>query len=270
MRIKAYLPFTKAAIQMFMAYGFNFWMYTLGSLLRVFVVFYLWDTIYRSSPETLLEGYAFLEMVTYIFIAELVTRLVYNDADWFVADEVKSGSIASNLIKPISYHLRIFFMALGQFLFELFVVCLPIWIVISVGGWFLLGLTPPSLMSILLFLLSVFLSFVLMYFFNMSFGFLAFYLENMWGMAHVKYVLVAFLSGLVIPVAFFPQWIQKVLEWLPFGSFASMPLQVYLGKLGTEALLWGFGKQLLWIGAFALLSQFIYSRAINRLTINGG
>lgn len=269
-RLRAYLPFARGYWQSMLSYDWNFWIYVVGSFIRVFAAFFLWQAIFQSSTTPTLGGFTFLEMAVYVFMTEFTLVLVFNEADWIVSEEVKSGSIAMNLIRPISYHLRVTFLTLGQFAFYLLLVVVPIWTVASTLGWFTLGIAPVPLANIGLYLLSTFIAFLMVLFFNLSFGFMAFFLTNIWGLNGVKHTMFAFLSGAVIPLTFFPDWAQGVLAWLPFTSMASTPILLYLGKIPPESILFTLATQLFWLGIFFSLSMLIYRGAMSRLTIHGG
>ncbi len=78
------------------------------------------------------------------------------------------------------------------------------------------------------------------------------------------------LSGLLIPMAFFPDRLQKVLAWLPFEHIAYTPLQIYLGKLDHPTTLRMLGIQWFWVVALLVLAHLWWSRASEKITIHGG
>ena len=59
----------------------------------------------------------------------------------------------------------------------------------------------------------------------------AFWLLDVRGVAAVLGVGMLFLSGFMVPVAFFPGWLQAVVGWLPFTAIVMLPIEVYLGKV---------------------------------------
>ncbi|MBZ4249224.1 antibiotic ABC transporter permease, partial [Streptococcus pneumoniae] len=61
-----------------------------------------------------------------------------------------------------------------------------------------------SLMT-LTYLLSLILAFLINFFFNICFGFSAFVFKNLWGSNLLKNSLVAFMSGSLIHLSFFPK-----------------------------------------------------------------
>jgi len=78
------------------------------------------------------------------------------------------------------------------------------------------------------------------------------------------------LSGLLIPVAFFPHWAQIVFAFLPFEHIASTPLQIYLGKLSGGAAWRTIGLAWVWVVVLLVLGHLWWLRASRKITIHGG
>lgn len=100
---KTYLPFAKCTLQRFIAYRANVFMFILGNIVATFVVYYLWKAIFNNSPEGGMYGFTASEMALYVFMSRITAGLIDNNAIYFVGGEVKDGSIAMSLIKPINF-----------------------------------------------------------------------------------------------------------------------------------------------------------------------
>lgn len=57
--ISEYLPFTKGVIQRQMSYKIGFFMRTIGGLIQVLIMYYLWMAIFNSSPTGDINGFTF-------------------------------------------------------------------------------------------------------------------------------------------------------------------------------------------------------------------
>ena len=78
------------------------------------------------------------------------------------------------------------------------------------------------------------------------------------------------LSGLLLPMSFFPDKLQKVLAWLPFEHIAYTPLQIYLGKLDRAHVLRALGTEWAWVFALLILAHLWWNRSVRMITIQGG
>lgn len=269
-KLKIYLPFTLCTIQDFLSYKGKFYFYIAARILNVFMNYYLWVAIYKSSNETNLSGFTMKEMSIYIFMSFVASSTTHVSIARQIGTDVVEGSVAVNLIKPINYKVRLFFSSFGQFIYQLFIPSLFLWIGLLIYEYEKNNLYPPSLSSILLFFISMFLSFIIQFFFEFCFGMLAFYTTYIWGMTFVKATVLQFLSGQILPLAFFPRTIQKLFDFMPFSSMNYIPVMIYMGKIPGNSIIYALVKQSLWIVILWLLSQILWNKAVKKLIILGG
>lgn len=267
---KTYLPFAKCTLQRFIAYRANVFMFILGNIVATFVVYYLWKAIFNNSPEGGMYGFTASEMALYVFMSRITAGLIDNNAIYFVGGEVKDGSIAMSLIKPINFKGRILFQCFGgTAAFGIF-AALPLWIILIAVRYFTVGELPPSVYTLLLYLFSCILAYLVLFFFNYCIGLLAFTFTNLWGISQIQAAVVEFCSGTLIPLVFFPHWFQSVLKFVPFSSMNYTPIMIYLGKLKGYQLINSLLVQVVWIILLALLSRWMWNRSMKKLTILGG
>jgi ABC-2 type transport system permease protein len=105
---------------------------------------------------------------------------------------------------------------------------------------------------------------------NFMVGTCAIPLKSILALIRTKYWLIELLSGLLIPMSFFPKGIQRVLAWLPFEHIAYTPLQIYLGKLDFHHALIAVGEQWCWVIGLLVLAHFWWERSLSKITIHGG
>ncbi len=269
-KFKLYWPFSRGVIQTIMSYRVNFFMFVFGNLMRTFVIYYLWKAVFLSSSSTTMNGFDLDDMIIYIFMSSLTAGTISTGTDGDIGQEVRDGSIAMNLIKPISYKVRMFYISFGAFIYQIVFVFLPVWIGLLAVRYFTIGELPPGAFTVLLYFLSLILGFIVSYLMNFCFGILAFYVTNMWGLSHLKEAALLFFSGQLIPIAFFPDAVQKIMQFFPFSSLSYIPVLIYLKKVTGIELLKALGVQFLWMALLFLLSKWMWNRAINKLVILGG
>jgi ABC-2 type transport system permease protein len=172
-----------------------------------------------------------------------------------------------DLIKPVSVQWMWISRAIGESAFRLGLLTLPTAVVVAlvfpVQG-------PSSGENFLLFLVGVLGSFFLMAAINFMIGTCAIPLKSILALIRAKYWLIELLSGLLIPMTFFPDNVQKALAWLPFEHIAYTPLQIYLGKLDRHSALRALGIQWLWVVVLLFLAHRWWERASKKITIHGG
>jgi ABC-2 type transport system permease protein len=77
-------------------------------------------------------------------------------------------------------------------------------------------------------------------------------------------------SGSIIPLAFFPDWSQPVLRFLPFSGLLDVPFRFYTGALPPSELFPLFLLQIFWIFTIIGLGIWLLSSATRRVVVQGG
>lgn len=266
--LKIYKLFAINVFQKNLSYKANVIIFVIGDSIMLAVTYFLWNAIFKSSPNKVLNGFSFNEMVAYVLISFLTDLLIKTDTSYSVSSEVKDGSIAINLIRPINYKKRMLFQALGDVFFN-FVLIFSIGF-IGVSIYCYLNGIELSIFSLIGYFLSLIMGILLNFYYSYSFGLLAFKLTNMWGITQIMGAIMQLLSGMLIPIIFFPIWTQGIFKFLPFSSMIYTPTMIYLGKITGRELINALILQFIWIVILALFSKVIWNKLIKHLVILGG
>ena len=268
--IEEYFPFTKSVIQRRMSYKIGFFMRIIGGLLQVLIMYYLWMAIFNSSISEEIKGFTSSEMVIYIVISYITSQIINITIEGTVASEIRDGSVAVNLIRPISYKKRVFSESLGEVLLRCITIILPLWSGFLIYRFITVRELPPNIGTIVLFLISLLLGYMIMFLFNFIFGLSAFFVTYIWGFMICKGVILRFFSGELIPIVFFPDAVQKALQYLPFSAINYTPVMIYMGKFTKDQLISALFVQAIWVIILFLLMNILWKSAIKRLTVLGG
>lgn len=225
---------------------------TLGYLLGMWLLYYLWQALYAGDPSR--AGMSFSAALLHVVVAQTLFAVLQAFGDWRLAREIRSGEVATALTQPISLPLRHAALSLGRVLAQA-AYFLPAFGVFLL--WADLRLTPSSW---LLAIASIALSFVLLFCIDFIVGLAGFIATDLWGITASKDVVVQFLGGALIPLAFLPAGVQVALQWLPFAHFFNTPVAYLTGQ--NDALR-PLLIQAVWAVVFVLATQ-IASRIIQR------
>ena len=105
---------------------------------------------------------------------------------------------------------------------------------------------------------------------NFLVGTMALQIQSIMGVIRAKYFIVEFLSGLLLPLGFFPEKVRRVLLFLPFPHLSYTPLEIYLGRLRGVALVGNLALQVAWIAVLFAAGRLYWRLATRRLSIQGG
>ncbi len=269
-RWKVYRPFMENQFKTNLAYKGSFYLFIVCSLFGPFISYYLWMAIYGGSATGVLGGLSQAEMVVYIFMTYITSELTMIGISEPISDAVLEGSVAMNLLKPINYRFSLISGAVGEMLYRFLAPVVFVWIGLEIYKAAVLGLGVTPIVNILLYVLSLTMSFFIYVLFDFCFGMIAFVTTYMFGMDMAKNALLGFLSGQLIPISFFPEVLQTVFTFLPFSSMVYSPVMIYLGKYSGQELLFVLGRQFFWIIFLYVLGSYLWSRITKRLVVLGG
>lgn len=263
-----YGAFVKNAFLRMLAYRLRYYTGIFTYLLFVSVHYFIWQAVFSGRPEgERINGFTLSEMITYVAVGWIARSFYFSNIDDEIDDMVRTGQISIYLLRPVNFQLAITAYALGQSFFRLVCFSLPIGVVVVL--LFPVEL-PPRAADFFYFAVSTFFGALILIEINFLVGLVAFSLKSTQGLMRAKYYLVQLLSGLLLPLSFFPDAMQKLLHYLPFETIAYVPLRFYLGKVGPSEVAWVFGNQFAWIMVLAFSGSFFWHRALARLSLQGG
>jgi ABC-2 type transport system permease protein len=260
-----YAEFARVGFVNILAFRLRYFTGIITYSLNVTVYYFIWSAVFRSASS--FAGYNLPQMITYVSMGWIIRSFYWNTIDQEMAYEVIEGKIAMDLIKPVSVQWMWISRAMGESAFRLGLLTLPTAIVVALV--FPLQ-RPASPENFLFFLIAVLGSFFLMAAINFMIGTCAIPLKSILALIRAKQWLIELLSGLLLPMTFFPKAIQTVVAWLPFEHIAYTPLQIYLGKLDRAHALRALATEWFWVVALVILAHLWWSRTLRTITIQGG
>ena len=78
------------------------------------------------------------------------------------------------------------------------------------------------------------------------------------------------LSGLTIPIPFFPMYLQSITNILPFRYVSDFPFRLYVGNITINEGLIGILIQVIWIVILILIGSLLMKKALKKAVIQGG
>jgi ABC-2 type transport system permease protein len=239
----------------------------LGVILYIFLK--LWQATYSQTGEERLGGLTLVQMLWYLTFAEAMYMSTPRLAQQ-VDEDVRSGSLAVRLLKPMSYPLYCLSSMLGErivrFLFNLAIGSLIALVLVgpvsfSPAGFSLAGLSMVAL--------AVLFSFLLGGIGHLIVGLGAFWLEDTSGLLLIYFRLSMILGGMILPLELFPDWLRQIVVFLPFPYLIYGPVHLALHPDGSEFA--GLAlRQLACLFVMSVVAAFIYRRALGRISAHGG
>lgn len=234
----------------------------LGVILYIFLR--LWQVAYSETRSVSLAGLTLAQMLWYLTITESIMMSAPRVTQ-LVDEDVRTGALAVQLVRPLSYPLYRLAVSLGERMVR-FTVCA---LVGSAIALILVGPIQLSVAGLALFALSIPLAFALDFLGNFLIGLGAFWLEDTSGLMLIYSRVTMILGGMLFPLDLFPLAWQPWLKATPFAAVVYGPARMFV-EPGTPALFELIVRQGLAIAGFAAAVGLVYHLALRRVFANGG
>jgi len=254
----------KATIALQLQYRVMLAIWLVWTVVEPVIYLVVWSTVARSTGGQV-GGYRPSDFAAYFLLAMWVTQLTFTWLMWEFEFRIREGQFSPKLLRPIhpihsdiaenvSYKLLTAFVlvpvtALLVFLFE--------------------PTAATTGRDILLFVPALVVAFVLRFVSGWTLALAAFWTTRVSAINNLYFTLQIFLSGQVVPLSVFPDWLQAATWLLPFRWMVAFPVELGLGRLDSRQIAVGFAMQLLWTAVWLVAVRLLWRAAIRRYTAVG-
>ncbi|MFC4319867.1 ABC transporter permease [Litchfieldia salsa] len=260
-----YLEMIRIRFLMMLAYRTNYYSGILIYSINIGAYYFLWTAIYGGKEE--IQGMSVIQMTTYIAVSWMARAFYFNNIDREIAQEIKDGKVAIELIRPYNYLGMKTMQGLGEGVFRLLFFSLPGMVIVSLI--FPLSFA-TSIITWCYFAFSIILSFIVNSQINLLTGIMTFFLFNNDGLIRAKRVIIDLFSGLLLPISFYPIWAQDVMKLLPFQAISYIPSMIFTEGFQGQEILNALFLQLVWVVILIVPIQALWVLAKKQLIVQGG
>jgi len=230
----------------------------------LYIFLQLWGVTYAETGADRLGGLTLAQMLWYLVITEAIV-LSAPAVALEIDNDVRTGAIAVQLVRPLSYPLYRLWATLGERVVRFALNAL----VGSALALLMVGSIALSVEGLALFLITLPLAFVLDFMAYLAIGLCAFWLENTSGIVLIYSRVSMILGGALLPIELYPDSVQWLLVNLPFANIAYAPARMFVDPSATE-LVKVLARQGVGIAIFAAIATVIYGAALRRIHAHGG
>lgn len=214
-----------------------------------------------SQPISLAQA------ITFIWIGQALLALLPWNIDKELEAQVKNGNVSYELIRPINLYSLWYARAFAIRTVPAIMRCIP---VLTIGVLFF-GLTAPISWS-------AFLAFGVSLIFGsfLSAAITALIIISLFwtisgeGIQRLMPHVALLLSGLIVPLPLFPEWLQPFLSFQPLRGVIDIPTRLYTGVIPVQEAFYYLGFQLIWILVLVGVGRWLMGRALRQIVIQGG
>ena len=218
----------------------------------------------------IIEGFSIKQMISYVWLGQAFLMLRFVELPKNCASEIENGNVCYKFVRPINLYNQWFFEHLGYKLSATMLRFAPI-VVISLllpAGFGLM--IPVSFTAFLMFVITLAIGALMSSAISMIIVCLTFKTLSAKGTTSIVNTVCGLLGGLYIPLPLMPQYIQNVLNYLPFRFVTDLPFRIYIGNVSPLASLPFIGIALIWLVGIILLGKLFMSKALKKTVIQGG
>jgi ABC-2 type transport system permease protein len=217
----------------------------------------------------------FSQVLVYVWLGQALLALLPWNVDKEIAEQIRSGGVAYELLRPVDLYGFWFARTLAFRLAPTLLRMMPMLVFtyfllpfLGLGQWALPA--PASVAAGCFFVLSAIATLILSTSVTMIL-----HISLMWtlsgeGFNRMMPGVVPLFAGLVVPLPLFPDWLQGVLYWQPFRGLADVPFRIYSGHIPADQALIEIGLQLGWTVLLTAFGMLLLTRARRNLVVQGG
>jgi ABC-2 type transport system permease protein len=246
----------------------------LGTVLRylpMLTTILLWQAVYEGSdnPDKKIADYSQNQMIAYLLLIHISrTFSSMPGVAAGISRDIRDGSLKKYLIQPLDMITYLLAYRAAHKVAYITTSFLPYALLFFLcRGFFDTFPDPPTLVA---YVLSLLLAFVIGFFFETAMGMVGFWILEVSSLLWVVQTLNFFVSGQMIPLEVIGEPWTTVLRWLPFQYLAYFPAHVFLGKVPPGELWLDLLIETVWAVVLIVLCRLLYARGLRRYSAFGG
>lgn len=247
-------------------YRAEMFLWTLIDVFPLMAMLILWLSVYRHGDS--LGGFSLAAIISYYVVGSIFNRIIEAHVEEEIMRQINTGEIAKFFLRPLKVKLYWITAELGWKIMSFMITLVPLVVLI----W----LTKPEWLQFN----SWFQLWVLVAFGALGFGIeiclsllisaFAFFFDQGRTLSHAKWVITGLFNGSLLPLALYPDEVERWVRRLPFHLLFATPMELYLGikpaaEFWPNLLLGG-----VWLVIMTGLVAFVWRKAEKQFTSVGG
>lgn len=232
---------------------------------RIWIYTQLYTVTFRVANSVQIGGLTTATAVWSLALVQSFQTATRPPVATLVEEEVKSGSLAYSINRPLSYILFHYFGYLGRVIPKLITN-----VVIGVfATMILVGFVEFTWFGLLAGLILLFLGYTLDFFMLFIIGLLSFWVEDTSAYRWIYSKGFLVFGGAIVPLALFPDAIKNIVEILPFAQLYYGAARIIVNfdfSLFQKFLFF----QVIWIILFTVIAILLFRKGVKNVSINGG
>ena len=230
-----------------------------------FVMVQAYTAFYEAAAQV--PPMALAEVIGYVWLGQAMLGMFPWNVDPEIRGQIRTGGVVYEFLRPVDLYCLWYARAIARRTAPTVLRAVPMFIIattflglpLPAGSGALFAWLAATLCALILSAaITTLLSITLMW-----------TVSGDGAMMLVVAVLV-FFSGQVVPLPLYPEWLQPVVQALPFRGLIDIPFRLYLGHIPATEAPALLAVQLAWTAAIVLLGRVLMAHGRRVLVTQGG
>lgn len=233
----------------------------------IFIMVYL--AFYESNSSN--YPMALNELVSYLWLNQVFFSLVYmfyKDKEIF--NLIKTGNISYELVRPQKIYFIWFFKILAQRLANVSLRFIPVILVASLLPSPIRLSLPYSFVNFVMFVITLLTGSLLMTAIITLYHIITLSTLNEKGIPNLFMAASDILSGGVVPIPFFPGFMQVIANILPFRYVSDLSFRLYTNNVSIQEGIKGLLVQAIWFFIIFIIGNILMKKSLKKVVVQGG
>ena len=245
------------------AYRAEFVVWLLTTTLPL-VMMGLWTTV---AAEGKFGNFDEADFVAYYLANLIVRNLTGSWVAWQISEEIRMGSMAMRLLRPLHPFIAIAAGHVAAIPFRS-VIAVPFAVILLFSSGASALETDPAQLALLV--PSLVMAWLITFSIMFAIGSLAFFITKSMAILNLYFGLFSVFSGYLLPIELLPRVLARIAEWSPFRFMLSLPVELMTRSLPPGELVRLLGMQVAWTVASLVLAMLVWRRGVRRFEAVGG
>jgi ABC-2 type transport system permease protein len=224
----------------------------------------LWSAVAREAP---VGRFAQSDFVAYFLATFIVRQLTGAWVAWEMNYEVRQGTLAMRLLRPLHPFLTYATENLAALPMRM-IVAIP---VAAIGlAWVGSGKITKDPVLWLIWCAAMLGGWLITFLANLVIGCLALFIDSSEKFMGIWLAFFFVFSGYLVPIELFPRGVKLLAEWLPFQYQIGFPVQLMTSALGRGDALQMLARQWGWVALLVGLTSLLWRGGLRRFAAYGG
>lgn len=270
-KIKVYMAYLKIKFYEQIQYKVAAWAGVATQFAWGFMNIMLYATFLKNGGGQ--DTMTLAQTCTYIWLQQ-ATHVLFN---FYIYDDniiegIESGAVSMELIKPLniytSWHARTLGQKMAMTILRFFPILLFV-LIVPLGEYGMMA--PPTIFAGVMFAVTFVLSALLLMTMTMLLYYVVMITLSPRGITSAIRLLLDFLSGLAIPIAFMPNIMIKIIKFTPFYYMQNATFSIYNGFISNKIEIFKIVLlQIIWIAILTFIGRKAFDSRIKKISIQGG